>query len=63
MLRCRRVYGISVGKYVEVWMEVRRDVAGVKKCRGGVGELGREGLELGSRELGSGELGSGGVGF
>ena len=61
MLRCSRVYGMSVGKYGEVWMELRRDVGGVKKCRGVVGKLGREGLESG--ELGSRELGSGGVGF
>ena len=38
---------MSVGKYVEAWREMGRDVGGVKKCRGGVGELGREGLESG----------------
>ena len=31
----------SVGKYVGAWGEVRRDVRGVKKCGGGVGDLGR----------------------
>ena len=52
---------MSVGKHVEAWREMGRDVGDVKKCRGGVGELGREGLESG--ELGSRELGSGGVRF
>ena len=33
-----------MGKYVEAWREMRRDVGGIKKCRRSVGELGREGL-------------------
>ena len=63
--------GRCVRKYDEAWREMRRDVGGVKKCRGGVGELGRKGWSrdrgtldrrsLGREALGSEELESRGV--